>query len=219
MLKKYISLNLLKYLFLVALLSSCSGITTERLLLTDVNSDDINVSEKYWLGYGINSDGDEELVTTLYFKDAGFFSKSKIWVAEMGDSKGKEKIYIRLKETRVKDKFIVQATGWNKNGKSETGIGILIKISSEEYRFYMPSEGGYDLAKNSTKLNKMRDFYSVKTGKSGLITFRSQAVELYSNDILDFLESMNLNVDLKLSGIFKATDKQNYNRQIKKVKI
>ncbi|WP_299103531.1 hypothetical protein [uncultured Winogradskyella sp.] len=215
---KNLKIKIFVYFTFIISLLNCSGIATERLLLNDVNSDSSNISEKYWLVYAIDDKGNEKSGMTFKFNSAGVFNKSKIWVGEMEGPNFNEKVYIRLKESKVKNKFIVQATMWNEKGKSETGLGILIIKSSKEYHLYMPSKSGYDLAKNSAKLKKMENYYSVETGQDGLIKFKSQAVELYSKDIIEFLESMNLNIDLKLSAIFRASDEKNYKSTLEKIK-
>lgn len=199
------------------LVFDCSGIATESLLLTDINSNSINISDKYWLVYEIDENLNKELIMPLIFSKAGYFNKSKIWVAkvEEGNSKNKGKIYIRLKETSVNGRYLAQATTWTEDGISLTALFTLTKPSSSEYKLYMPTKKGYDLAKNSAKLEKMKEYYSVNGSN---IEFKNQAVELYSEDIIDFLNGMNLNIDLKPKYTIKAVDKEAYNDAILKLK-
>lgn len=212
-----------KYLFIILpllLIFNCSGIATESLLLTDINSDSINISDKYWLVYEIDENLDKELIMPLVFNKAGYFNKSKIWVAEVEEknSKKKAKFYIRLKESTVDDRYLAQGTLWER-GESITILGTLIKTSSTQYELYMPTKKGYELAKNSAKLKKMKEYYSVNTdGFAPTIQFKSQAVELYSEEIIDFLNGMNLNIDLKPKYTIKAVDKEAYNDAILKLK-
>lgn len=212
-----------KHLFLILpllLIFNCSGIATESLLLTDINSNSINISDKYWLVYEIDENLDKELIMPLIFNKAGYFNKSKIWVAEVEErnSKKKVKFYIRLKESTVDNRYLVQGTFWD-SGESVTALGTLIKTSSTEYKLYMPTKKGYELAKNSAKLKKMKEYYSVNTdGFAPKIQFKSQAVELYSEDIIDFLNGMNLNIDLKPEYIFKAVDEEDYKDAVHELK-
>lgn len=202
------------------LVFNCSGIVTESLLLTDINSNSINIADKYWLVYEIDKNLDKELIMPLVFNKAGYFNKSKIWVAEVEErnSKKKAKFYIRLKESTVDDRYLLQGTLWDA-GESVTGLGTLIKTSSTEYKLYMPTKKGYELAKNSAKLKKMKEYYSVNTdGFAPTIQFKSQAVELYSEEIIDFLNGMNLNIDLKPEYIFKAVDEEDYKDAVRELK-
>ncbi|WP_298900289.1 hypothetical protein [uncultured Psychroserpens sp.] len=206
------SFKLIKYSFLIILFSSCSGVFTERLLLTDINSDNANISTQYWVGYDSDTNKAE---SCYYFENAGYFSKSKIWVCEVN---AKGKVYLRLKETKIENRFIAQTTMWTDDGQSITSLSILIKKSSDEYHSYLLSDNGYKIAENSAKLKNLKDHYSVKISKSeNTLTFDSEAVDLYSDDIISFLESLNLNIELKKVAIFKATDKEFYDKTLKKI--
>lgn len=208
-----------KHLFIILpllLIFNCSGIATESLLLTDINSNSINVGDKYWLVYEIDENLEKELIMPLVFNKAGYFNKSKIWVAEVEErnSKKKAKIYIRLKETSVNGRYLAQATTWTEDGISLTALFTLTKPSSSEYKLYMPTKKGYNLAKNSAKLEKMKAYYSVNGSN---IEFKSQAVELYSEDIIDFLNGMNLNIDLKPKYTINAVDEEAYKDAIRQL--
>ena len=206
------SFKLAKYFLLTIIFSSCSGVFTERLLLTDTNSDNVNISNQYWIGYDSNTNKAE---SCYYFDEAGYFSKSKIWVCDVN---AKGKVYLRLKETKIEDRFIAQTTMWTDDGESVTALSILIKKSSDEYHVYLLSDNGYNVAEKSAKLKKLKDHYSVKISKTNnTLTFDTEAIELYSDDIISFLESLNLNIELEKAAIFKATDKEFYDKTLKKL--
>lgn len=191
-------------LILVALSSlfNCSAIIAERPLLNDKTSDEINISDAYWIVY---ADDSNEPGSAWKVEQSGFFNKSKIWVVNNDD----EKVYIRAKKVDSrKDTYIAQCTFWDK-GKPLTMIGYVTKNSSKEYVLYQISSAGVEMAKNSGVLKKLGDLYEIDDkGSSKSITFNSQAVELYSDEILKFIESLNINIDFKVVGKIKVSDEK-----------